>query len=92
MNVNIEKELNGMCNLSEGIRDKALQQGYEKGVEHGVAQGIEQGIERGIEQGFEIKQLEDLKKLIKNLHFTFDQAADALELSTEARKNLAAKI
>jgi flagellar biosynthesis/type III secretory pathway protein FliH len=79
-----------MCNLSEGIRDKALQQGYEKGVEYGVAQGIEQGIERGIErgieQGFEIKQLEDLKKLIKNLHFTFDQAADALELSTEARK------
>jgi flagellar biosynthesis/type III secretory pathway protein FliH len=76
INAKIEKELTDMCNLSAGIRDKA----YEKGVEHGV------------EQGFEIKQLEDLKKLIKNLHFTFEQAADALELSAEARKSLAAKI
>jgi hypothetical protein len=68
INAKIEKELTDMCNLSSGIREKALQ------------------------QGLEIKQLEDLKKLIKNLHFTFEQAADALELSAEARKSLAAKI
>ncbi len=89
-----------MCNLSAGIREKALrqgiEQGYEKGFEYGVAQGIErvmkQEMERGIEQGLEIKQLEDLKKVIKNLHFTFEQAADALELSTEARERFAAMV
>jgi flagellar biosynthesis/type III secretory pathway protein FliH len=84
INAKIEKELNDMCNLSAGIRDKALRQGIE--------QGYEKGVEHGVEQGFEIKQLEDLKKLIKNLHFTFEQAADALELSTEARERFAAMI
>jgi predicted transposase/invertase (TIGR01784 family) len=74
--IHIEEELNAMCNISEGIRSIAL----------------EQGIEQGIEQGEKNKQIDSLKKLIKNLHLTFEQAADALELSEEERESLAAMI
>jgi hypothetical protein len=49
-----------------------------------------------VEQGFELgennKQLDDLKKMIKNMNITFEQAADALEIPAEERELLAAKI
>jgi flagellar biosynthesis/type III secretory pathway protein FliH len=84
--------MNDMCNLSAGIWEKAYKKGFEYGMAQGIECGMKQEIERGIEQGLEIKQLEDLKKLIKNLHFTFEQAADALELPEEARERFAAMV
>jgi predicted transposase/invertase (TIGR01784 family) len=76
MNVEVEKEVNAMCNLSTGILER----------------GIEQGIERGIERGTENTRIESLKKLIKNLHITFEEAADILEIPAEERKRLADKV
>ena len=46
MSVEMEGEMEDMCNLSDGVERK----GIEKGIKIGHAQGIEEGIEQGIEQ------------------------------------------
>lgn len=38
-----------MCNLSQGIKEQALEQGLEQGRELGLEQGREQGLEQGRE-------------------------------------------
>ncbi len=53
MTEELESEVTHMCNLSEGVWEKGLRDGYEKGLELGTQQGIEQGIQRGIEQGIQ---------------------------------------
>ena len=50
----MEKEMNTMCNLSEGI--------FERGIEQRTEQAIEQGTEQGIEQGESGMILSMLKK------------------------------
>ena len=43
---NLRKDVNTMCNLSEGIEER----GIEKGIEKGLAMGIKQGLEQGTAQ------------------------------------------
>ena len=59
----IEKGVNDMCNLGEGI--------YERGIEQGIIQGIERGIEQGIEQ--------EREKRIKNTVIRMLEGNYALE-------------
>jgi predicted transposase/invertase (TIGR01784 family) len=74
------EEMNCMCNLGEGIRERAM------------SAGIEKGIEKGISTGKELTQLENIKNLMKNLKITFEEAATALGLSDADKERLAAKI
>lgn len=46
MSVKLERELMGMCDLSEGV----LQRGYERGIRAGIRDGLQQGIQQGIRQ------------------------------------------
>ncbi len=39
----IEKEMKGVCNLSEGIMDKGIAKGLEQGLEKGRAEGLTEG-------------------------------------------------
>ncbi len=78
------KDVNVMCNLGEGIRERAMNRGREE--------GIATGIERGIDTGRELTQIENLKNLMTNLKITFEEAATALGLSEADRERLAAKI
>jgi hypothetical protein len=78
------KDVNVMCNLGEGIRERAMKRGREE--------GLATGIERGINTGRELNQLENLKNLMNNLKITFEEAAAALGLSDADRERLAAKI
>ena len=48
------KEAENMCNLSQGI--------YDRGLEDGLAQGIKQGMEKGMEKGMEVGFMEGLAK------------------------------
>ena len=60
MTMQLEEEVDFMCNLSEGVE--------RRGIEKGFAQGIEQGIEQGLEKGIEKTALEMLRnKLDLNL-------------------------
>ena len=47
MTTDIDEEVEAMCNLSEDIYDKGIEQGIEKGIEQGIEKGIEQGIAKG---------------------------------------------
>ena len=38
----LEGGIDIMCNVSLGIRERALEEGIEKGIEQGLVQGIEQ--------------------------------------------------
>jgi hypothetical protein len=46
----------------------------------------------GFKKGAEFQQLENLKILMKNLNFTFDQAADAFGLSENEKAKYSAKL
>ena len=50
MVMTLEGRIRTMCNLSENIEAKGIEQGIEKGIERGIEKGIEQGIEQGIEK------------------------------------------
>lgn len=50
MTMELEGRIRTMCNLSENIEAKGIEQGIEKGIERGIEKGIEQGIEQGIEK------------------------------------------
>ena len=39
----LRKDVNTMCNLSEGIEERGIEKGIEKGLAMGIAQGLEQG-------------------------------------------------
>jgi flagellar biosynthesis/type III secretory pathway protein FliH len=57
MTHNLESEVSGMCNLSDGIEERAtargIARGMAQGIEQGIARGRAQGIEQGIAQGME---------------------------------------
>ena len=48
-----------MCNVAEGLWERAV----ESGLEHGIQQGIEQGIQQGIQQ----ERQRNIDVLIRNL-------------------------
>ncbi len=48
-----EREVFEMCNLSEGILERGIEQGMQQGIEQGIEQGMQQGIEQGMQQGIE---------------------------------------
>ena len=63
---NLRKDVNTMCNLSEGIEERGIEKGIEKGLAMGIAQGVEQGIFQGIEQGMEQQTVHLILSMYKN--------------------------
>ena len=47
MEQSLEKEMKSMCNLSDGIEERALEAGRREGIETGRKEGIEIGIKSG---------------------------------------------
>ncbi len=71
MSVELEEEVNSMCNLSEAIEER------------GIEKGIEQGIERGVEQGKIIATYD----FIQSGMITPEAGAEKLGVSVEQLKN-----
>jgi predicted transposase/invertase (TIGR01784 family) len=65
----MEREVDNMCNLSDGVE--------QLGIEKGIAIGIEQGMERGIEQGGRKKLLQQVSKKLEKDQ-SIEQIADDL--------------
>jgi len=74
----MEKEMEEMCNMSEGLCEWAM----NKGIEQGIEQGMQQGKKQGMEQGMEQKAREDVIALL-NFGMTEDQIAAALKQPVE---------
>ncbi len=71
---NLEKEVNYMCNLGEGIEERALERGITKGIILGRNEGIAVGEARGI------------AVIVKRMHkngFTAEQIAAATDKDVE---------
>lgn len=47
---------------------------------------MDEGMEQGIEKGIELNQTDSIKKLMKNMNWTIDQAMNALEISEDKRE------
>ena len=47
---------------------------------------MDEGMEQGIEKGIELNQTDSIKKLMKNMNLTIDQAMNALEVPTDKRE------
>lgn len=62
MSIETERRLSNMCNLSEVMLEKGIEQGITKGIEQGITKGIEQGKMQGMviaryEDGMSIEQI-----------------------------------
>lgn len=73
MSVEIEEEMDRMCNYSAYIE------------EVGFNKGLKRGIEQGIEQGRQEVNTKSIKNLMKKLMFTAEQAMDVLDIPVEER-------
>lgn len=71
---NLEKEVNYMCNLGEGIEERALERGITKGIILGRNEGIAVGEARG--------EAAIVKRMNKN-GFTAEQIAVATDKNVE---------
>lgn len=47
---------------------------------------MDEGMEQGIEKGIELNQTDSIKKLMKNMNLTIDQAMNALEVPEDKRE------
>ena len=62
----LRKEVNTMCNLSEGIEERGIEKGIEKGLAMGIEQGLERGITQGVKKGLEQGTAQIIFTLYKN--------------------------
>ena len=53
MSGDLESGVRDMCNLSQGILERGIEEGMERGIQQGIERGIRQGVERGLRQGLE---------------------------------------
>lgn len=82
MTEELDEEVADMCNLSQGIEEKAIRVGLQKGIQEGRQIGIEQGIEQGIQQAL----LSSLQNLMGTMHLATDKAMDVLKIPNEDRE------
>ena len=57
----MSEEMNIMCNISQGIKEKAWDGGRAEGRAEGIAQGMEKGIAQGAENALKVTALNLLK-------------------------------
>ena len=74
MTVEMEGEIEEMCDYSDGIE----RIGYEKGIEQGIEQGMEQGKTTGIRQS--------ILNLMKTMNVSISESMDMLMVPEEERE------
>ncbi len=68
MSEQLNKEMNHMCNLSEGV------------FAHGIEQGIKKGIKQGIEEGVEKTSYQCIKNLMETCKISVSEAMNNLKI------------
>ena len=77
----MRKELNIMCNLSEGIAEEAR--------EEGLKEGRNEGRKEGRKEGEDTATVRHLKHIMAKMNFTLDEAMDMLGVPEETRSQYA---
>ncbi len=78
-----KEDVTTMCNLGEGLYERAMEKGLEKGIEKGIERGIEQE-----KRNSERKDREAALEMIKD-GLSFEQIARYMKLSIEAVAEIA---
>lgn len=79
------KEMDRMCNLSDLIEERGIQQGMQQGIQQGMQQGIQQGMQRGMQQGSEEKCRDMVRKMLR---FGVMSDEDILKVAEISREEL----
>ena len=74
----IRKDVNDMCNLSQGIKEQAYAEGTENGIVKGVAIGKQEGITIGKREGI----AETIIKMSRK-GYEAEQISDILDMTAE---------
>lgn len=82
MTQKMERGMNAMCNLSDGV----FQRGMEKGIEKGIEKGMEKGILEGRQQGIEQNVISSIRNVMDSLGVSLEQAMDILKIPSEKRE------
>ena len=82
MTEQIEKEMERMCNLSEGIYDSGLQQGLQRGL----LQGRKEGFEDGRSQGLLERNLYGIRNMMSRLQLPLEVAMDIMGVPEEEKE------
>ena len=78
-----KEDVTTMCNLGEGLYERAMEKGLEKGIEKGIKRGVEQE-----KRNSERKDREAALEMIKD-GLSFEQIARYMKLSIEAVAEIA---
>lgn len=78
-----KEDVTTMCNLGEGLYERAMEKGLEKGIEKGIKRGVEQE-----KRNSERKDREVALEMIKD-GLSFEQIARYMKLSIEAVAEIA---
>ena len=78
-----KKDVTTMCNLGEGLYERAMEKGIEKGIKKGIKKGVEQE-----KRNSERKDREAALEMIKD-GLSFEQIARYMKLSIEAVAEIA---
>lgn len=79
MEKEIRKELEGMCNLSEAIEEKALRRGRKEGRREGKMEGRAESLVKSVESAMKSFHV-DLRTACEGLGFTLKEYYRAAEL------------
>lgn len=92
----MRKELNIMCNLSEGIAEEARAEAWAEAnkLSAGIAEeareeGLKEGRNEGRKEGEDTATVRHLKHIMAKMHFTLDEAMDMLGVPEETRSQYA---
>ncbi len=83
MVVEINEEMDRMCNLSESLIDK----GREEGLEEGLEKVLEEGMEKGMVKGERKATLNHLSKLMEKMKLDAGQAFEVLGIPEADRSD-----
>ena len=78
MTEEFDEEVTDMCNLSQGIEEKAIRVGLQKGIQQGRQIGIQQGTQQAL--------LDSLRNLMETMHLAADKAMEVLKIPNEERE------
>ena len=82
----IRKDVNDMCNLSQGIKEQAYAEGTENGIAKGVAIGKQEGITIGKQEEITIGKREGIAETIIKMYrkgYEAEQISDILDMEVE---------
>jgi len=85
MTEKMEREVQSVCNLSDGVWNRAMTEGRQKGMQEGMEKGMEKGIAKGMEKGIAKALTDAIRSLMKSTKWSVDQAMTALEVPEEER-------